>query len=102
MTNEELQQLIASNARTIQAMLEQQETNRLRHEEQMSEIREAILRHEEQMSEMREAILRLARVEEGLVNMMSSVDEDRPTVLRRLMSIENKVDRILERDKGNE
>ena len=88
MTNEELQQLIASNARTIQAMLEQQETNRLR--------------HEEQMSEMREAILRLTKVEEGLVNMISSVDEERPTLLRRLMSIENKIDRILERDKGNE
>jgi hypothetical protein len=84
MTNEELQQLIASNARAIQAMLEQQETERLRHEEQLSEIRDAILR--------------LTRVEEGLANMISSLDEDRPTVFRRLMSIENKIDRILERD----
>jgi hypothetical protein len=67
MTDEELKQLVASNARSIQAMLEQQETNRLRHEEQMSEIREAVLRHEDQMNEMREAILRLTRVEEGLV-----------------------------------
>jgi hypothetical protein len=32
MTDQELQQLVASNARTIQAMLEQQETSRLRHE----------------------------------------------------------------------
>jgi acetyl-CoA carboxylase carboxyltransferase component len=86
MTDQELQQLVASNARTIQAMLEQQETSRLRHEEQMDEIRQAMLR--------------LSRVEEGLINMVVAIDEDRPTVLRRLTSIENKVDRILEKDNG--
>jgi acetyl-CoA carboxylase carboxyltransferase component len=84
MTDQELQQLVASNARTIQAMLEQQETTKLR--------------HEEQMDELRQAMLRLARVEEGLINMVVSIDEDRPTVLRRLASIENKVDRILEKE----
>ena len=84
MTDQELQQLVASNARTIQAMLEQQETSRLLHEEQMNEIRQAMLR--------------LASVEEGLINMMVSIDRDRPTVLRRLVSIENKVDRILEKE----
>jgi hypothetical protein len=93
MTSEELQQLVASNDRTIQAMLEQQETSRLQYEENR-------LLHEGQMSEFRQAMLRSARVEEGLVNMMVSIDEDRPTVLRRLTSIENKVDRILEKDNG--
>jgi acetyl-CoA carboxylase carboxyltransferase component len=88
MTDQELQQLVAANARTIQAMLEQQETTRLRHEEQIDEIRQAILR--------------LEKVEEGLINMMVSIDEDRPTVLRRLASIENKVDRILEKENGIE
>jgi acetyl-CoA carboxylase carboxyltransferase component len=86
MTDQELQQLVASNARTIQAMLEQQETSRLRHEEQMDEIRQAMLR--------------LSRVEEGLINMVVAIDEDRPTVMRRLTSIENKVDRILEKESG--
>jgi hypothetical protein len=93
MTSEELQQLVASNARTIQAMLEQQATSRLEYEENR-------LLHEEQMNELRQAMLRLARVEEGLINMLSAIDEDRPTVMRRLMSIENKVDRILEKDNG--
>ncbi|WP_373539597.1 hypothetical protein [Chamaesiphon sp.] len=93
MIDQELQQLVASNARTIQAMLEQQETSRLQYEANQ-------LRHEEQMDEIRQAMLRLARVEEGLVNMMVSIDEDRPTVLRRLTSIENKIDRILEKEEG--
>lgn len=60
MTDQELQQLVASNARTIQVMLEQQETSRLRHEEQIDEIRRAMLR--------------LAKVEKGLINMMVSID----------------------------
>jgi hypothetical protein len=46
MTDQELQQLVASNARTIQAMLEQQETSRLQYEEHR-------LLHEEQMNELR-------------------------------------------------
>jgi hypothetical protein len=95
MTEEELQQLIASNARSIQAMLEQRETDRLLNEERL-------LRHEEQMGEIRETISRLARVEEGLINMVSAIDEERPTMLRRLMSIENKVDLILEKKNGNQ
>jgi hypothetical protein len=45
-------------------------------------------------------MLQLSRFEEGLINIMVSVDEDRPTVLRRLTSIENKVDRILEKESG--
>jgi hypothetical protein len=52
------------------------------------------------MDELRQAMLRLARVEEGLINMASAIDEDCPTVMRRLMSIENKVDRILEKENG--
>ncbi len=88
MSEEDLRQLIASNARSIQVMLEQQETTRRQHQEQMSEIRESISRL-------------IIRVEEGLANMLSSLDEDRPTIFRRLMSIENKIDRILEKDNNN-
>lgn len=45
--------------------------------------------------ELREATLRLDRVVEGIANLLSSLDEDRPTILRKLNSIENKVDRLL-------
>ena len=94
MTDQELQQLVASNARTIQAMLEQQETSRLQYEDHR-------LLHEEQMNEIRQAMLRLASVEVGLINMVVAIDEDRPTILRRLTSIENKVDQILEKESGS-
>jgi hypothetical protein len=70
MNDQELQQLVASNARTIQAMLEQQETSRLQYDANR-------LLHEEQMGELRQAMLRLARVEEGLVNMTVSITSGR-------------------------
>jgi hypothetical protein len=87
MSDEELRQLIASNARSIQAMLEQRETDRLQ--------------HEEQMRALNENMAKLTNMQEGLINLMVSIDEDRPTVLRRLMSIENKVDLMLEQNRGN-
>jgi len=37
------------------------------------------------------------RISEALVNMLVSMDEDRPTILRKLNTIENKTDMIIER-----
>lgn len=64
------------------------------------------------MAVMTDAIPRLIRIEEAQHGdwvcggnlrtprrqnrMLPSLDDDRPTILRRLMNIENKVDRILE------
>lgn len=89
MTDEELKQLVESNARTIQAMLEQQATDRLRHEERMSRL-------EDKSIELQDAIVQMTRIENGLARMLGSLDEDRPIILRRLMSIENKIDRLIE------
>jgi predicted lipoprotein len=86
----ELQQIVESNSRAIQAILEAQATDRLRHEE-------AIARHEEVIARHDQLIDRLANLNEGVVNLLNRMDDDRPTVLRRLSSIENKVDRLLER-----
>lgn len=51
----------------------------------------------QERQELREAILRLTSVQEGIANLLSSLDSDRPTILRKLTTIENKVDRLLER-----
>jgi hypothetical protein len=39
------------------------------------------------------------QVAAGLVNITVAIDEDRPTMLKKLNSIENKVDRILEQQR---
>ena len=84
-----IEALVESNSRAIQAMMEQRATDRLSHEERMAKIEALLERHDE-------SIARLIRVEEGLSRMLASIDDDRPTILRRLMAIENKVDQILE------
>ncbi|MGK7893723.1 MAG: hypothetical protein AB4372_08880 [Xenococcus sp. (in: cyanobacteria)] len=79
-----LEQSRFSNSRSIQAMMEQQATDRLK--------------HEEAMNQMRELMTRMAETQSGLTRILINHDEDRPTILRRLMSIENKVDQILDRN----
>ena len=88
---EETKAIANSNSRAIQAMMEQQATDRLRHEERMASL-------EENLVETRQLMARMAETQSGLTKILINHDEDRPTILRRLMAIENKVDRILERD----
>lgn len=91
----ELQQIVESNSRTIQAILDARASDRLEHEEFKSRIDAAIAR-------MDESIQRLTTLNEGVVNLLSSLDEDRPTVLRKLNAIESKVDRLLERNNNED
>jgi len=78
--------------RTIQAMLEQRATDKLEHDERMRF-------SEERINRLEDVAVKLANIEEALNKMLVSIDEDRPTVLRRLMAIENKVDSLIERDR---
>jgi predicted Holliday junction resolvase-like endonuclease len=64
MSDEELRQLIASNARSIQAMLEQRETDRLHHEEQLQEMKDWT----EKIEDMNK---KLANMQERLINRIS-------------------------------
>jgi hypothetical protein len=80
-----------SNARTVQGMLEQQASERLKREEEKAE-------HQEQIAVMRNAIQQLVRIQQGWVNMVANVDENQPTILRKLTAIENKVDSLIERN----
>ena len=80
-----------SNARTIQGILEQQATDRLKREEEKAQ-------HSERMRFLEENQRQLIQTQRGIANLVSSLDEDRPTVLRKLTAIENKVDSLIERN----
>lgn len=88
MTDEELRLVVESNARAIQAMIEQRVTDRLDQEARA-------IQHEQRIASLEDLTVRLTRIEEAQNRMLSSIDEDRPTVLRKLTTIENKLDRIL-------
>ncbi|MDJ0678832.1 MAG: hypothetical protein QNJ18_03070 [Xenococcaceae cyanobacterium MO_167.B52] len=79
-----IEAIIESNSRAIQVMMEQQVTDRLK--------------HEEAMAQMRDIMTRVVDTQSGLTRILINHDEDRPTILRRLMAIENKVDRLLEKE----
>ncbi|MEL6438076.1 MAG: hypothetical protein AAFQ80_02300 [Cyanobacteria bacterium J06621_8] len=81
---------ILAMERTVQAMLEQRATDRLEHEERMKRLEDTVIR-------LDDTVARLTRIEEAQNRMLASMDEDRPTVLRKLTAIENKVDSLIER-----
>ncbi len=87
---ERIEAIVESNSRAIQAMMEQRATDRLAREEKAQ--------HEERMKFLEENQRQLIQTQRGIANLVSSLDEDRPTVLRKLTAIENKVDTLLERD----
>lgn len=89
---ESVAQRTDSNARTIQGILEQQATDRLKREEEKAE-------HSNRMKLLEDNQRQLIQTQRGIANLVSSLDEDRPTMLRKLTMIENKVDSLIERDR---
>lgn len=122
MTFEELQAIVESTARTVQGLAEQQgefrrdlaeqrlefnreiaeyeRLNRQRHDDLSAEL-QAISRDVSHLVDTQQAAAterhELRQATLGIANLLASLDEDRPTIFRKLNAIENKVDRILER-----
>jgi vacuolar-type H+-ATPase subunit E/Vma4 len=93
----ENQEIVRSNSRSIQAMLDQAASDRLRREEERAEYENRI-----KLLENNNEIL--ANTQRGVVALLESLDEDRPTILRKLSKLEQKADSILSRlspDSGN-
>jgi predicted nucleic acid-binding Zn-ribbon protein len=81
-----IEHLVESNSRSIQAL-----------NDDLVELRLTVAEDHQQAAEER-AELRQATI--GIANLLGSLDSDRPIILRKLNTIENKVDRLLERDNG--
>jgi uncharacterized membrane protein YccC len=95
MTDLELRQLVESNARTAQAILEAMAEARLEREETRDQFYAGMQQMDVTIQRLDGAIQRLTTLHEGVINLLASLNEDRPTVLRKLNSIENKADRLL-------
>lgn len=77
--------LARSNAKSIQALGDH--ISELTYD--VAELTEVAKQAAQERAELRQATI-------GIANLLSSLDNDRPTILRRLRSIEDKVDRLLE------
>ena len=80
-----LEHLVQSNSRAIQALADRiaDLTN------DIEDLTELSRQATSERAELRQATL-------GIANLLASLDEDRPTILRKLNTIEKKVDRLLE------
>lgn len=83
-----IEAIVESNARAIQGIADQIVEDRLNREERSSQ-------HEERMARLEEVMQRISSLNEGVVAILGSLDDDRPTIFRRLNAIENKLDRLL-------
>lgn len=61
------------------------------------DVAQLIITQEQNSRELTQAMIRLADTQEGIARLLSSLDEDRPTILRKLNTIRGKVDNLLQR-----
>jgi 16S rRNA U516 pseudouridylate synthase RsuA-like enzyme len=90
LSQRETQAIVESNSRAVQAMLDQAATDRLTRENEKVEYESRI-----RLLENNNAIL--ANTQQGVVALLESLDDDRPTILRKLSMIEDKTDAIIDR-----
>lgn len=89
----ELQSIVESTARSLQALSDDVSEMRLNVDAFVTESRAATSNSQAERAELRAATL-------GIANLLSSLDSDRPTILKKLNSIDGKLDQLLERDNG--
>ncbi|MBN3958192.1 MULTISPECIES: hypothetical protein [unclassified Nostoc] len=87
MTDKELKHLIESNAKTVQAILDEMAEAR----QERQELREGML-------QIQNAVAQLANIQERITNLLISLDGDRPTILKKLSALETKLDRLLQQN----
>ncbi|MBD2411123.1 hypothetical protein FACHB389_03270 [Nostoc calcicola FACHB-389] len=91
MTDKELKHLIETNAKTVQAMLDE-----------IAEAREERQELREGMIQLQNAVAQLINIQDKITNLLISVDGDRPTILKKLSALETKLDRLLQQNPTDE
>lgn len=91
MTDKELKHLIESNAKTVQAILDEMAEAR----QERQELREGML-------QIQNAVAQLTNIQERITSLLISLDGDRPTILKKLSALETKLDRLLQQNPTDE
>jgi hypothetical protein len=61
------------------------------------DVAQLVSTQEQNSRELNPAMIRLADTQVGIARLLGSLDEDRPTILRKLHTIEGKVDSLVQR-----
>jgi predicted nucleic acid-binding Zn-ribbon protein len=106
-TDETLDRFASTIAMSIQASDERMSRMERRFEENNAaisrDITQLMATQQEALrerQELRDAMIRLADTQEGIARLLGSLDEDRPTILRKLNTIEGKVDSLLQQSQS--
>jgi predicted nucleic acid-binding Zn-ribbon protein len=106
-TDETLDRFASTIAMSIQASDERMSRMERRFEENNAaisrDITQLVATQQEALrerQELRDAMIRLADTQEGIARLLGSLDEDRPTILRKLNTIEGKVDSLLQQSQS--
>lgn len=91
MNDKEIKHLMEINAKTAQAMLDELADAR----QERQELREG-------MVQLQNAVSRLTNIQESITHILISQDGDRPTILKKLMDIESKLNHLLPQDLKDE
>jgi septation ring formation regulator EzrA len=96
-----IEALVESNARAIAAMGEHFDAQGERLESTTQalsrDVAQLVATQQQNSQELNQAMIRLADTQEGIARLLANLDEDRPTILRKLNAIETKVDNLLRR-----
>lgn len=112
MTDSDLRQLVESNARTAEAILNalaqaQKERDALKQELKQTtqalsrDIAQLIATQQDAESErpaLRQALLKMAQTQGDMIRVLASLSEDRPVLISKLTTIMETVDQLLEQD----
>ena len=112
MTDSDLRQLVESNARTAQAILDalaQAQREREALKQELKQVTQALSRDiaqlvatqqdaESERPALRQAMLKMAQTQGDMIRVLASLSEDRPVVLSKLTTIMETVDQLLAQD----
>jgi hypothetical protein len=73
-----IEEIVESNSRAIQAILEQQATDRLKREAEKAQHEERMARLEDTVIRLDDTVARLTCIEEAQNRMLASMDDDKP------------------------
>ncbi|MUG91594.1 hypothetical protein F7734_03465 [Scytonema sp. UIC 10036] len=70
--------------------------------QEREELRDGVQELRVGMLQLRNVVERLTNIQEGVANLLASLDDDRPTILRKLTAIELKVDTLLQKEQESQ
>jgi ribosomal protein L17 len=95
-TTEVTNRVVQATSRDVAQLVTAQQEMKQVAQATSRDVAQLVATQQESSRVLNEAMTRLASTQEGITRLLVSLDDDRPTILRKLNTIESKVDQTLE------